>query len=205
MSKKTLIPFVLRPHDSSGTWESNDARYRAYAHELLDQLEELTAEIHKKWPKGVISITDKTKYPELWKLTRIRDRTSDNARIYAAMAVEGFLNFYGVLRLGQKVFDEHFERLSLIQKLQRLILISESIVISQQDPLVKTLESIAKGRNSLVHPKALEIKDSSKRTSTNIPDVAKKAVDGMESFFKQFALAVPAMLNHIETGTKLNL
>ena len=205
MSKKTLIPFVLRPHDSSGTWESNDARYRVYAHELLDQLEELTAEIHKKWPKGVISITDKTKYPELWKLTRIRDRTSDNARIYAAMAVEGFLNFYGVLRLGQKVFDEHFERLSLTQKLQRLVLISESIVISQQDPLVKTLESIAKGRNSLVHPKALEIKDSSKRTSTNIPDVAKKAVDGMESFFKQFALAVPAMLNHIDTGTKLNV
>lgn len=202
MSKDTLAPFVLRPHDSVGTWESNDIRYCDYARELLKQLEELAAEIHEKWPKDVTAITDETKYPELWNLTRIRDRTSDTTRIYAAMAVEGFLNFYGVLRLGQKVFDNHFERLGPIQKLQRLILISESIVITQQHLLVKTLESIAKDRNSLMHPKALEKIDGSEKTSTKIPDVAKKSIENMESFFREFAIAVPAMQIHMNSRSE---
>ena len=56
-------------------------------------------------------------------------------RIYAAMAVEGFLNFYGVLRLGQNVFDEHFERLGLVPKVRALLLVCDQLDVSQQDPL----------------------------------------------------------------------
>lgn len=200
MSKQARRPFVLRPHDAEGAWESNDSRYRSYAHELLTQLEGLCSEVLQKWPGDAdSSIADERTHSELWKLARVRDRTSDTARIYAAMAVEGFLNFYGVLRFGQSVYDEHFERLGLVPKIRTLLLVGEGIDIPRNDPLVLILDSVAQGRNALVHPKAREVENptTSKRTSTKIPEVARSAVASMESFFEQFVLAVPQMMHHL--------
>ena len=197
MPEETCTPFVMRPYGSQSVLESNNIKYRNYAHELLTQLESLAAEVQENWPKNVESITDKNLYPELWKLIGIRDRTSDSVRIYAALAVEGFLNFYGVLRLGQNIYDDHFEKLGLITKLRKLILISENIVISQKDPLVKILESIASDRNSLVHPKVREYSNKSERSSIEIPGSAKNAVTNMEAFFEQFTRIVPLMKHHI--------
>jgi hypothetical protein len=187
--------FSLRPHHVQGVWESNDGRYRAYAHELLAQLESLCADVLVKWPAGVgASITDQSQYPELWKLARVRDRTSDTVRIYAAMAVEGFLNFYGVLRLGQDVFDEHFERLGVVSKLRSLLLVCDQLDISRQDPLVMCLDKLATSRNALVHPKTKEVDadpQKHQRSSTKVPEVARECVANMEAFFDHFVHALP--------------
>ena len=187
--------FAIRPHDAQGVWESNDGRYRAYAHELLAQLEVLCTEILAAWPSEAgASITDDSRYPELWKLARLRDRTSDTVRIYAAMAAEGFLNFYGVLRLGQRVYDEHFERLGAVPKLRSLLLICDQLEVPRNDPLVLCLDRLAQSRNALVHPKTREVLGNpatQKRSSTKLPEVAQESVANMEAFFEQFVQAVP--------------
>jgi len=115
--------------------------------------------------------------------------------LYAAMSVEGFLNFYGVLRLGQRAFDEHFERLGLVPKLRALLLVCDHLDVSRSDPLVLLLDNVAQGRNALVHPKAREVVGdlaTHERASTKIPEVAREAVANMESFFEQFIHAVPS-------------
>jgi hypothetical protein len=98
--------FHIRPHDAEGQWASNARRYRRFAHELLSDLERICAEISALWPaqSGTVIGQDAAD-PELWRRCEIRNRTSESVRIYAAMAIEGFLNFYGVVRLGQRVFD----------------------------------------------------------------------------------------------------
>ena len=205
MTSSAYKSFVLRPHDVEGTWASNDARYRAYAHELLAQLESLCTEVLQRWPaEAGVSITDESQHLELWKLARVRDRTSDTTRIYAAMAVEGFLNFYGVLRLGQQVFDEHFERFGVVPKLRTLLVVGESIDLPRNGPLVLALDSVAQSRNALVHPKAKEISKESGsdgRPFTKLPGAAQEAVNNMESFFEHFAHAVPAMASHLARQT----
>jgi hypothetical protein len=205
MTSSARKPFVLRPHDAEGTWASNDARYRAYAHELLVQLKSLCTEVLQRWPaEAGATISNESQHLELWKLARLRDRTSDTVRIYAAMAVEGFLNFYGVLRLGQQAFDEHFERLGVVPKLRTLLLVGESLDLPRNDPLVLMLHSVAQSRNALVHPKTREISNERRvndRPSTKLPEVAQEAVANMESFFEQFAQAVPSMASHLARRT----
>lgn len=194
--------FALRSHDSNGVWASNDSKYRAYAHELMGQLEDLCSQVEEQWPTDAgRSISDDSLYPDLWKLARLRDRTADTVRIYAAMAVEGFLNFYGVLRFGQQAFDEHFERLGLVPKLRLLLLIGENLDIPRNDPLILLLSAVADGRNTLVHPKTREMGEdhtASDRPSVPVPEVARKAVENMEAFFEQFAQIVQPMSGYLE-------
>jgi hypothetical protein len=204
MPSATRKHFAVHPHDRQGTWESNDGRYRAYAHELLGELDTLCAEVLAKWPVDVsAAITDENTQPELWKLARLRDRTSDAVRIYAAMALEGFLNFYGVLRLGQVVFDEHFERLGLIPKLRKLLLVCDHLEIAKNDVLCDHLDKVAQSRNALVHAKTKEVigdPSNHHRGSTKIPEVARESVENMEAFFAAFIAAVPGSEFHVQRG-----
>ena len=201
MTKRTRQHFHLRPHDSVGFWESNDGRYRTYAHQLLGEHVSAYEEVLKKLPvEAGTAINSTTADPEIAVLVRRRDQTADTVRIYAAMAVEGYLNFYGVLRLGQNVFDDHFERLGLVQKLRALLLICDQLDVPKSDPLVLALERIAKSRNVLVHPKTVEVMGDPalhNRTTTPTPQTAQAAVSDMEAFFEAFVQAVPQAGNYL--------
>jgi hypothetical protein len=204
MTSGERLEFRVRPHDSQGSWESNDGRYRQYTHELLGDLECLCKEVTERWPVDPREpVRDESAHPELWKLARLRDRTSDSVRIYAAMAAEGYLNFYGVLRLGQAVFDDHFERLGLVPKVRRLLLVCDGVQIGKNDALVLLLDRLAQGRNALVHPKARELDGRPAQyrpTATKLPDVAREAARNMEAFFAEFLKAVPKAANHLQSS-----
>jgi hypothetical protein len=201
MHRRTRQPFQLRPHDPEGVWESNDGRYRTYAHLILEEHKELCKRVLLQWPKEAVTpITDPHRYPELTELARRRDQTSDTTRIYAAMAVEGYLNFYGVLRLGQQAFDDHFERLGLVPKLRALLLVCDQLDVPTSDELVQHLDRVAQSRNFLVHPKTREVQgdlSAHKRTANPMPETAEKAVSSMEAFFESFIKAVPKAANHL--------
>jgi hypothetical protein len=193
--------FAVRPHDPEGVWESNDGRYRGYARQLLAEHERLCTEVLKQWPTGAGSVISRpAQYPEIANLARSQSQTSDTTRIYASMAVEGYLNFYGVLRLGQQVFDDHFERMGLVPKLRVLLLVCDQLNVATNDPLVLLLEKVAQSRNSLVHPKTKEVVGdpaTAKRTSLPMPETARLAVANMEAFFAAFIEAVPRAANHL--------
>jgi hypothetical protein len=193
--------FEIRPHGAFGSWESNDRRYRKYAHDVLAEHERLCREVVDNWPGDPTKpLNQNNAPPELWRKAKERDRTADVVQIYCAMAVEGYLNFYGVLRLGQRIFDEHFERLSLVPKLQRTLMFCDHVVLETNDQLLILLRRISERRNGLVHPKTREVgsdPSSFEPTSRTLPDVAQSAVADMESFFSEFLKSVPEASNHL--------
>jgi len=164
---------------------------------LLDELVNLAAEIQAEWPPGVRSLrSDDVGHAQLWKKVRRRDLLSDSVRIFTAMAVESFLNFYGVVRLGQAPFDLYIERLSQSEKLQALLEICHGIGTNQSLAITGTVSKIAQRRNDLVHPKAKEVvgeitqadKDAD---SIPIPGAAIEAVQDMATFYHQWTSLVP--------------
>lgn len=197
MAIPTRSPFVIRAHSAEGAWSSDDRRHFESATQLLIDLEANCQQVLRDWPVPAADTVRNAQadHPALWALVRQRDRLSDSVRIFAAMAIEGFLNYYGVVRLGEAEFNAHFERLGLIPKLRALLLVCDSISISAKDPLVVVLSQLADGRNSLVHPKAKEYPGSvpdEQRPGVEVPEAARQAVAGMNAFFQQFTLLVPA-------------
>jgi hypothetical protein len=197
--------FYLRPHDESIDYASNVHRYYRDAKRLLPQLEAKCAQVHKAWPVPVDQpVRDAiTNYSDLYDLLDERDRMSDSVRIYSAMAVEGFLNLYGMLRLGEEVFNEHFERLALCPKAQMLLLVCDDVKMEKKDPLLYSLNSVAQSRNALVHPKAKEVQSMPMSTPiphSEVPDIAVNALKNMEMFFAEFVLAVPEAKHLVPKG-----
>ncbi|HCS62830.1 MAG TPA: hypothetical protein DIW64_01385 [Cellvibrio sp.] len=189
MKNLTAKKFILNPHNPVGSWSTNDSRYRFYAHKSLAELELICKKINKEWPTENGQSINMNAYPEMGELVLERDRLSDSIRIFSAMAVEGYLNFYGVLRLGQNIYLENFERMPLVQKARSLILVCDDLEISKQHPLIQAAIKVSECRNSLVHPKAIEIPCSNsmaKDLELPVPQTARNAVKSMESFLWNF-------------------
>jgi len=200
-SKKEIDVFIksgveIRPINQFGQWTSNDLRYREFAHELLAELNTQCTEFLEEFPFEADHTITREAYPDLWTRDKIRFRTSDTVRIYSAMAVEGFLNFYGVIRLGNTVYDEWFEQLGLVTKLRSLLKVCDNLDVQENDPITLFLDKVAFSRNELVHPKVRKIPDdttSYERPSDKLPETAQESVQNMEAFFEAFLLAVPGI------------
>jgi hypothetical protein len=192
----TRSTFTLQPVLRQGTWISQDRRYVRYARYSLKRLVEAVDEVKRKWPKPLgESVKREEANDELWHLAETREFYSDSAIIFAALAVEGFINFYGVLRLGEKVFRTEFERLGLIPKLRLLFLVCNSIELDSDDRLLLIARRVSQRRNDLVHPKSREAFDPLTATSLKwgrlLPEGAVEAVSDMDEFFAEFRAIVP--------------
>ena len=197
MEKWQKQKFTVRALGETRTWHTESSRYPEYSRMLLDELIELADEIKAEWPPGAKTLrSGDVGHAELWKKVRHRDLLSDSVRIFTAMAVEAFLNFYGVVRLGQDVFDLFIERLSQPKKLQALLEICHGIKGDQNSAITETVFKIAQRRNDLVHPKAKEVigeltqaeKDAD---SIPIPGAAIEAIADMAMFYQQWSSLVP--------------
>lgn len=205
MSTASRKQFRLRPYDEPIGSVSNHQKYYRYTHQLLPQLEAKCAQVIEAWPvpQDQPLQDGRRRFPELYELVDERDQLSDSIRIYAAMAVEGFLNWYGLFRLGETVFNEHFERLPLFSKAKTLVLVCDHVTLAKTDPLLTALDQVAQSRNALVHPKAKEVESIAAMLPvphSKVPATAKCAVENMESFFREFASAVPAAEGMIPQG-----
>jgi hypothetical protein len=176
-------------------WSTNHRRYYSSAEQTLQELVPLADEVVKRWPANSGTILRKDQQPPgLHELCRRRDRVSDSVKLFAAIAVEGFINYYGVVRLGQKQFDRHFERLPMIKKVELLLLICDGLALTSDDSLVTALKGLAEMRNQLAHPKAREVTEdaiSNPKAMGRIPEDATEAVRLMKGFFRRFAELVP--------------
>jgi hypothetical protein len=122
---------------------------------------------------------------------------STATQIFACMAVESFLNFYGVNQLGEDFYKRNFERLSPNQKLEALIVVSVHLSLEKEDEICKVVRRMFDQRNRLVHPKAKQIEADSERieiifgTDNPVSD-AKKMVGDMRLFFDLFRKLDPS-------------
>lgn len=196
MTQSTRKSFKIRPHFQRGHWLTDVDRFAENAKALLSELEDTVADVNAAWPKPLNeSVRQDECSSELWKLVRKRDLLSDSTRTFSAMAVEAFLNFYGVVRLGEKEFSSHFEKLGLTPKLRQLLLICDGISLDEKDPIVICLRQLAETRNSLLHPKTKEltgfVSAKDRTDGIDIPSVAQNAVRNMDAFFEFFGEIVP--------------
>ena len=197
MSKETRSPFKIRNVKDSTGWYSSD--YLSLARDAIESLAELeavTEEVKQNWPLPLgETIREPRLYPEIKVLAARRDRLSMATLIFSAMAVEAFLNYYGVLRIGEAAYTKHFERrLSMVEKLSVLLLVCDGIAISGNDELLVSIRTLTNVRNSVVHPKTKEMDSyvpGELRDGLPVPDAAREAVKSMKQFFIDFVRAVP--------------
>jgi hypothetical protein len=196
MPKPDLTKLAVRSLDDLGYWLCDDRRYYRYAILCLRDLEIATNEVKSIWPGSPGQVArDADVTPELTLKARRRDLLSDSVKVFSAMAVEGFINFYGAVRLGGNNYLNHLEFAPLPMKVEALLKHCDGISLSVNDRLLVLGRRIAKRRNALVHPRASETGayvPAKGRLGDRIPDVARESVQDMVSFFTEFSRLVPA-------------
>ncbi|MCQ4146108.1 hypothetical protein [Vogesella sp. AC12] len=194
-------PLSVRSPTTPGSWLVNDKRYFENAHMLLAELEVLVVDVNKAWPKALSeTIKEGETTKAHWQLARKRDLLSDSVKVFSAMSVEAFLNFYGVLRLGPVQFDRTLELLGPVAKLKKLFKLCDEVTLTDTDVIVQILDRIAKRRNQQVHPVAVEVSvplASEGREGDKIPEVARQAVSDMVHFFQEFGKRQPNVAHHL--------
>ena len=189
--------YEIRPLDEAvGLYLSNLHVFVRRVRECLVSLERIAAEIKQKWPAPPDQALKDAKqnYPQLEALCFERDLLCDSVLIFAAMAVEAFLNYYGVVRMGEREFARHFERLGIDAKLRALLLFCDSIRLADDDALIVSAKELARKRNALVHPKTRELTNdlpAEARLGPLVPEHAQKIVAAMNLFFEEFEAVVP--------------
>lgn len=194
MNTPTRKTFRVKESFPYGTWYTDVGRFHRIAHAQLSRLENLCQQVNSQWPKELGETLKNENIPKkLGQLVDERDLASDVTRIFAAMSVEAFLNFYGVARIGKSDFSAHFERLPIVSKTRKLFLVCDGQSISETDPLIVALKLVSQGRNSLVHHKATQalIDDPEPKSSTQIPQKAQEAVQAMDDFFAEVRVLQP--------------
>ena len=94
-----------------------------------------------------------------------------SAHLFACLAIEGFINHYGVRRLGQNFYKTTIERIGLTEKISILYLLCFEKRLENNGPLLKSIRKMFDVRNSIVHPKTRETKKIKNRYVFNKPKI----------------------------------
>ena len=116
---------------------------------------------------------------------------ADSTVVFAAMAVEGFINLYGVIRLGEAFYASNYERLNVGSKLAAVLATCCTILITSDDEISQVVSRLFKRRNALVHPKTHEVKRGRHHGGPSLQtprDLARSAVEDMERFIELFRI-----------------
>ena len=185
--------YQINPLGAYGVWSSDASKHYYDAKRALEELRVTAARVIQEWPAPIgQALNQRDLSPELSDLVDKRDFLSDAVPIFAAMSVEGFLNFYGVLRLGETVYQTDFERCPLVPKLKALLRACDDILVADNAPIVTIARSVSEHRNSLAHPKTTALASPPDGESGRpVPDDAANTVIHMDEFFQQFQALVP--------------
>lgn len=196
---KSPLP-TLRPHFVVGSWMTDAGRFAEYARMNLLDTERLAAEVSKEWPGPPASTLKFEDAPAaLWEKARRRDMASDSTKLFCAIAVEAFLNFYGVVRLTEAGYKHDLEMKGLATKTRLLLDHCDGINSPKSDKIVEIVSRIAARRANLAHPKSRELSGpptAQDKAGDLVPQAAQEAYGEMLAFFKEFQLLVPDAAPH---------
>lgn len=165
------MEFKVRPFNSAGGWSTPYRDYYLYSKEsyseylrianVIKSEERRLAEKHRS--DGVSEeYIDSYVIDDLADLHNKAYRAAIECHLYACMALEGFLNLYGVRRLGESFYQKNLERVGIIQKLSLIGVCCGQWYVDEDAQVSKDFRDLFDSRNRLVHPKTREI------TSMNI-------------------------------------
>ena len=157
----------MRPFLSEGGWWTSYSDYYRFAHAAHSEflLAKTKIEIEEQ------RVTEELKtsgYPDEHLEAYVHDqarhlhndayRAATSCHLYACMALEGFLNLYGVRRLGEQFYQRNLERLGITEKLALVGACCHQWLIDEKDQVVKDFRELFDARNRLVHPKTKEFR-----------------------------------------------
>lgn len=183
----------VRPIGRSGAWEL-EGGFQGPAVRALVLAEAAARDLREEW------MNVERQHGRRLAATRIPREKLVDRNLYAsatvvlsAMAVESFLNWYGVVRLGEDFYGRHYERLGLVQKLSAIVATCTGILLDEKAEIVVLASRLSERRNRLVHPKTREVprRDRSPVSSRTAMDRAKESVADMTAFFDLFVRLDP--------------
>lgn len=123
--------------------------------------------------------------------------------ILCCMAVEAFLNYYGVKCIGEAFYKRNYERLGITEKLMIVLATSKGILLPLDSDLTKLVQTMFDRRNALVHHKAKEINEDTEIPSWIPIHEATDRVEQMKAFFSHIVQIDPDTKNEIDMATAL--
>ena len=84
-------------------------------------------------------------------------RSFETAKLYACLSIEGFVNYYGTVRLTEAVFKRLVERMGITEKISLLYLLCFDEDLSAKSEMLKNIRTVFDARNAMVHPKTKEV------------------------------------------------
>jgi hypothetical protein len=138
------------------------------------------------WDSDAHSETENLEYFKSWQTYYLNAIT---ALVFQSMAVESYINYYGLVKLGKEIFDDKYEKSSTFPKLFRICKQVTTKDFPKDSDLYANLVVLFKKRNKLVHSKAdvFDFKDFTiekfqKSTEENITFV----FDNLESLIEVY-------------------
>jgi hypothetical protein len=124
--------------------------------------------------------------------------------VSCCLVIEGFINYYGVRRLGGEFFKRNIERLGITEKLSVIVAILFHKKLENSDALWTSVRSLFDERNGLVHPKCKELTkeiiqafEPPDEPFLNAPD---REIKMMESILTAFCEYDPDIIKEFEYG-----
>jgi hypothetical protein len=171
-----------------------EANYRFHAETCFRMLNDLSL----KCAAALAQLPDRRVPPDVAARVHEVQVAADAVVVFSAMAVEGFLNFYGVRRLGEEYYLANLERSSTTAKAATLVFHRTGKRPATTSALLQLTKQIADRRNSLVHPKTMEAGTGRRWPQTDSGIVAAgQAIEEMRRFFELFVAADPGAAGSI--------
>lgn len=187
-SHVSVLPFS-RP----GTWVVPEG-FRDRAHFCLHQVEAHDVDTDKYFAELKADPSHRRRKTTPAEFPDALEFFSDSTVVATAMAVERFLNLYGVIRLGELFYQANYERLSPTQKVAALLGTCCGVLIRKDNEIIQVTQRIFSRRNALVHPKSRELFRKGRKSGAprQLPQqVAHESVIDMERFSALFAAYDP--------------
>ena len=145
------------------------------------------------------ALTEKGELGHVGNRIRAADERSRNACatvLFAALAVESTLNFWGALLLGADYFKANLERSNPFQKLAGIVAITTNNLVEENDDICKALKQVVGPRNKVAHPKAQVYPPGEFVDLETGPPVetARDSVAGMKKFFELLGALLPVTI-----------
>jgi hypothetical protein len=177
---------MIKSYNHPGGWIVYHHQHRRAAAKSLWMLRKLEREYESRYQALVVNEDPDYAWHLLRPLREEGTELASSVAIYSAMTVEAFLNYYGVVRLGQTFFKANLERHGTTEKLSLLLALCDNVQLEKRDDLWKITRSLFDRRNALVHPKAREFDPDKLPSEENLVSTATSSYRQMRSFFKLF-------------------
>ena len=154
---------ALPDRDRDGGWTSSDAVTESDVRTAITDAIKRNAQAQNLYDRAVKSSTDSMlahSYAAL--VTEAEGRAARLARVQAilltAMHLEGVINAWGVIAVGEVFFKQHIERCAIETKVALLLALDGQGLIPADHESLRRVRRLFERRNQLVHRKTKEMR-----------------------------------------------